>query len=108
MNHVTVFDNPNAPLNFLRTNATFLTNLLLYDKMLNDVQLKPRPCITYVSQSANVAFVTRQPAYVLTFMIPVHLAYDVVLNTMMNAHSPPTTAAAMNQNQVPNLPNNFN
>ena len=73
--------------------------------MLNDVQLKPRPCKCL---KANVAFVTRQPAYVLTLMIPVHLAYDVVLNTMMNAHSPRTTAAAMNQNQVPNLPNNFN
>ena len=73
--------------------------------MLNDVQLKPRSCTCL---TANVAFVTRQPAYVLTLMIPVHLAYDVVLNTMMDAHFPPTTAAAMNQNQVPNLPNNFN
>ena len=76
-------------MNFLPTNVTLLTKFLLYVKILNDMQLKPKLWIT-----TNVAIVTGQPAYVPTFMIPVHLAYDVVLNTMMDALFPRTTAAA--------------
>ena len=44
--------------------------------------------------------VTGQPACVVIFMIPVHLAKNVVLKTMMDAHVPRTTAAAMNDTGV--------
>ena len=77
-------------MNFLPTNVTLLTKFLLYVKILNDMQFKPKLWIT-----TNVAIVAGQPAYVSTFMIPVHLAYDVVLNTMMDALFPRTTAAAL-------------
>ena len=89
-----------SPMNFLWTNVTLLTNFLLYVDMLNDMQFKPKLCLT-----TNVAFVTGQSASVLIFMTPVHLAKNVVLKTMMDAHFPPTTAAAINK--VRNLRNNL-
>ena len=44
--------------------------------------------------------VTGQLASVLIFVMPVHLAKNVVLKTMMDAHFPWTTAAAINKTLV--------
>ena len=77
-------------MNFLPTNVTLLTKFLLYVKILNDMQLKPKLWIT-----TNVAIVTGQSACVHIFTIPVHVTVYVVLETIMDALFPRTTAAAI-------------
>ena len=79
-------------MNFLPTNVTLLTNFLLYVKILNDMQFKPKLWIT-----TNVSFVTGQSARVIMRGIPVQLAQYIVLKTMMDARFPRTNAAAINK-----------
>ena len=59
------------------------------------MQFKPSLCLT-----TNVAFVNGQPASVLLFKLPVHLAHYIVLSTMMDAHLPRTGAAAITRYEI--------